>query len=74
VDAAACWWCYQLPTTGKTVIFSHLVREQGGPTLVLAHRHELIAQTEDKIRMLSPGIDIGCGRRRRGALVGGIGG
>jgi len=34
-----------LPTgSGKTVIFSEIVRENNGPALVCAHRHELVSQ------------------------------
>ena len=51
-----------LPTgTGKTVIFSHLLRRRPGRALVLAHRDELIEQAADKLRAVGgtgvePGI------------------
>ena len=49
-----------LPTgTGKTVIFSHLARQRGGRTLILAHRDELIRQAADKIRMVDPTALVG---------------
>jgi superfamily II DNA or RNA helicase len=49
-----------LPTgTGKTVIFSHLIDQRGGRSLVLAHRDELIRQAADKLLMVNPGLDIG---------------
>jgi superfamily II DNA or RNA helicase len=49
-----------LPTgSGKTVCFAHLVGENQGRALVLAHRDELISQAADKLRMVSPSLDIG---------------
>lgn len=40
-----------LPTgTGKTVVFSHLARQQRKRTLVLAHRQELIEQAAQKLK------------------------
>jgi ATP-dependent helicase IRC3 len=49
-----------LPTgTGKTVIFSHLIAQRPGRSLVLAHRDELIRQTFDKLKMVSPDLEVG---------------
>lgn len=49
-----------LPTgAGKTVVFSHLLRERGGRALVLAHRDELIGQAADKLRQVDPRADVG---------------
>lgn len=47
---------------GKTVIFSHiakLARQAGRPTLVVAHRTELIEQAADKLRQINPGARVG---------------
>lgn len=47
---------------GKTVIFSHVAKlalAAGKPTLVLAHRKELIEQAADKLRQVNPGARIG---------------
>jgi superfamily II DNA or RNA helicase len=39
-----------LPTGGgKTILFSHLAAREGGRTLILAHREELIEQAADKL-------------------------
>jgi len=58
-----------LPTgTGKTVIFSELARrerEQGGRTLVLAHRDELIGQAVAKLAAVDPGAKIGVVKAER---------
>lgn len=53
-----------LPTgTGKTVIFSELARRRAeAPTLVLAHRDELLGQAEDKIRHVAPELAMSIGR------------
>lgn len=49
-----------LPTgTGKTVIFSHLIQQRGGRTLLLAHRDELLRQAADKLLLVDPSADIG---------------
>ena len=52
-----------LPTgAGKTVVFSHLAAEQharGIRTLVIAHTGELITQAANKIRAVSPGLNVG---------------
>jgi len=53
-----------LPTgTGKTVVFSELVRREqaagNGRTLVLAHRTELIQQAAAKIRDVAPDLRVG---------------
>lgn len=55
-----------LPTgVGKTIIFSHLVINTIGRSLVLAHRDELIEQAADKIRMVLPSADIGIVKAER---------
>lgn len=44
-----------LPTgTGKTIVFSELLRRRGTRSLILAHRDELIQQAADKLRMVWP--------------------
>jgi ATP-dependent helicase IRC3 len=49
-----------LPTgTGKTVIFSHLIDQRVGRSLVLAHRDELIRQTVDKLLLVNPDCKVG---------------
>lgn len=51
-----------IPTGGgKTVVFSHLIADLQlhQRALVLAHRDELILQTVDKIKMVTPKADIG---------------
>ena len=49
-----------LPTaSGKTVIFSHLIKETKLRTLVLAHTCELLQQAKDKINMICPELDVG---------------
>lgn len=49
-----------LPTgTGKTVVFSELIRRRGGRAIVIAHREELIEQACQKLLMVSPGLEVG---------------
>jgi superfamily II DNA or RNA helicase len=49
-----------LPTgSGKTVVFSHMVREESGRTLVLAHRQELVDQAAAKIAAIDPDVRVG---------------
>lgn len=49
-----------LPTAaGKTVIFSHLIKQMQKKTLVLAHTTELLDQAKDKLSMICPGLEIG---------------
>lgn len=49
-----------LPTAaGKTIVFSHLIKQVGGRTLVLAHTCELLDQARDKIKMVCPGLEVG---------------
>jgi superfamily II DNA or RNA helicase len=45
--------------SGKTVIFSHMVSEEPGRTLVLAHRQELVDQAAEKIAAIDPGVRVG---------------
>lgn len=44
---------------GKTVVFAELLRRRGGPSLVLAHRDELVRQAAEKIRHIWPEGEIG---------------
>ena len=49
-----------LPTgTGKTVVFSHLVKERAGRCLILVHRDELIRQAYDKLQEILPSVAVG---------------
>jgi superfamily II DNA or RNA helicase len=49
-----------LPTgTGKTVVFSHLMDQRPGRTLVLAYRDELIRQAVHKLLLVNPDFEIG---------------
>ncbi|WP_054565913.1 DEAD/DEAH box helicase [Frankia sp. R43] len=53
-----------LPTgAGKTVVASHLIEEEtareGGRTLFLAHREELVDQAAEKIRAVTSGLRVG---------------
>lgn len=49
-----------LPTGGgKTIIFALLAERLNIPTLVLAHREELLAQAKAKIRMVNQAADVG---------------
>lgn len=53
-----------LPTgSGKTVIFSELIKQKKLKTLVIAHRIELLEQAQNKIMQASPEIETGifCG-------------
>lgn len=45
--------------TGKTITFSELVRRWRLPTLILAHREELLTQARDKLQLLWPEVDVG---------------
>jgi superfamily II DNA or RNA helicase len=46
VETSDEWYCLiELPTgSGKTLVFSEVIRRRGGRALVVAHRDELIAQ------------------------------
>ena len=51
-----------LPTgTGKTVIFSELIRQHPGSALILAHRDELLKQAADKLSMVAPELGLSVG-------------
>jgi superfamily II DNA or RNA helicase len=56
--------------TGKTVIFSHALKERAerGRGLVLVHREELAAQTVDKIGMVAPELTTGIVKADRDEL------
>lgn len=56
-----------LPTgTGKTLVFSELIRRRGGTALILAHRDELLGQAEDKLRVVAPELAMSIGRVQAG--------
>lgn len=49
-----------LPTgTGKTVIFNSLIAAWRVPTVILAHREELLTQARDKLLTIWPDADVG---------------
>ena len=49
-----------LPTgAGKTVVFSHYIREKGVKTLVVAHRREIVQQGIDAISSVNPELTVG---------------
>jgi ATP-dependent helicase IRC3 len=49
-----------LPTgTGKTIIFTHLISQRDGRSLVLVHRDELIQQAAEKLSLIAPGLEVG---------------
>jgi ATP-dependent helicase IRC3 len=62
-----------LPTgTGKTVVFSHLIDQRPGRSLVLAHRDELLCQCQEKLLLVNPHMDAGivkAGENETGADV-----
>lgn len=58
-----------LPTgTGKTILFAALAREMNRPTLIIAHREELLQQARDKMLMLWPEADIGLIKAERNEI------
>jgi superfamily II DNA or RNA helicase len=49
-----------LPTgTGKTILFAALAHKLNRPTIIIAHRDELIQQARDKLLMFWPDADVG---------------
>jgi superfamily II DNA or RNA helicase len=56
--------------TGKTVIFSHALKERAerGRGLVLVHREELAEQTRDKLAMVAPELSTGIVKAERNEL------
>jgi len=62
-----------LPTgTGKTVLFNTLVSTWRVPTLIMAHREELLTQARDKLLAIWPDADVGivgAGYNQPGHLV-----
>ena len=49
-----------LPTgAGKTVVFSHYIREKSAKTLVIAHRREIVQQGIDAIQRVNPDLSVG---------------
>ena len=60
----------QMPTgTGKTIVFSEIIKRVNRPTLLLAHRDELINQAQDKLLMVYPEGDIGVVKAERNELA-----
>ena len=58
-----------LPTaSGKTVIFTSLAKQVNCPTLILAHRDELIEQAIDKLLMIWPEADCGVVKAERNEM------
>jgi ATP-dependent helicase IRC3 len=45
--------------SGKTVVFSHLIKQMQRKTLVIAHTTELLDQAKDKLEMICPNLDVG---------------
>lgn len=55
-----------LPTgTGKTICFASIAKQLNRPTLIIAHRDELIAQACEKIKMVWQDADIGVVKAER---------
>ena len=55
-----------LPTgTGKTIVFSELIKRLNKRSLILAHRDELISQAVDKLRLVWQDADIGVIKGKR---------
>lgn len=51
-----------LPTgTGKTVVFSELIKRRGGTALILAHRDELLQQAAKKLTTVAPELGMSVG-------------
>lgn len=50
---------------GKTIIFANLAERLNVPTLILAHRDELITQAAAKVRMVWPDVDLGIVKAER---------
>lgn len=50
---------------GKTIVFSQLALRMGVPTIILAHRDELIQQAAEKLRMVWPDAPIGIVKAER---------
>jgi len=59
-----------LPTgTGKTVVFSEIIRLADTAALVLAHRDELLSQAADKIRQVDPHAAVGLVKAERNDVL-----
>jgi len=55
-----------LPTgTGKTILFSEVVRRRGGRSIILAHRDELIESAVEKLGAIAPDIATGIVKAQR---------
>lgn len=55
-----------LPTgTGKTVVFSELIRRRAARALVLVHRDELVVQTVEKLALIAPDLAVGIVKAER---------
>lgn len=49
-----------MPTGGgKTVLFSHVIKKQGGRALILAHRDELLTQAAETVQEIMPRASVG---------------
>ncbi len=44
---------------GKTVVFSHLIKEVGGRTIIIAHTIELLKQAQKTLKMVAPQLTVG---------------
>src|SRR5438093_1596146 len=62
-----------LPTGGgKTIVFTEIARRLGLPTLIIAHRQELLQQAAEKFRLVDPTAiigQVGAGRHEWGAPI-----
>ena len=59
-DAGITRQLISLPTgTGKTIIFGLIAKALQSPTLILAHREELLLQAQQKIKLVYPDADTG---------------
>jgi superfamily II DNA or RNA helicase len=65
----ACRLLMHLPTgTGKTVVFCEILKRIHRPTLLLAHREELISQAVDKLLTIYPDADYGVVKAKQNEL------
>lgn len=44
---------------GKTVVFSHLIKEVGGRAIIIAHTIELLKQAQKTLKMVAPELTVG---------------
>lgn len=57
--------CAHPTGAGKTVTFSHLIKDRPGRSIVLVHRDELVNQTVDKLSMIAPELTTGVVKAER---------